>query len=205
MLKQEKQKKYHTKLRLAEQSFRLKFESWDAFFIVFSGKATANNYKNPSKTETTVIHIPTPWKVRFNDKNVLDKLTSWSENTDNDVKYFSQTANYDNTFKVSSLDKSAKYVIDLGDVKNIAEVIVNGKNMGTAWKKPFKLDVSAAEKAGNNTIQVKVTNTWVNRLIGDAQPDVKIKTTFTTMPFYRGQEPLLPSGLIGEVKIIMIK
>jgi hypothetical protein len=77
--------------------------------------------------------------------------------------------------------------------------------MGTAWKKPFKLDVSAAVKAGNNTIQVKVTNTWVNRLIGDAQPNVKTKTTFTTMPFYRADSPLLPSGLIGEVKIIKIK
>jgi hypothetical protein len=89
--------------------------------------------------------------------------------------------------------------------KNIAEVTVNGKNIGTVWKKPFKLDASEAIKSGSNTIQVKVTNTWVNRLIGDAQPDVKTKTTFPTMPFYRGQEPLLPSGLMGEVKISMIK
>lgn len=184
----------------------LKFESWDAFFIVFSGKTTANNYKNPSKTETTLSQISTPWKVRFNDKNIVfDKLTSWSENIDSDVKYFSGTATYDNTFNASSLDKSVKYVIDLGDVKNIAEVIVNDKNMGTAWKKPFKLDVSEAVKAGNNTIQVKVTNTWVNRLIGDAQPDVKIKTTFTTMPFYKADSPLLPSGLLSTVSILSVK
>ena len=184
----------------------LTFESWDAFFIVFSEKTAANNYKSPSKTETILSQISTPWKVGFIDKNVvLDKLTSWSENTDNDVKYYAGTATYDNTFNVSSLDKSAKYVIDLGDVKNIAEVIVNGKNMGTVWKKPFKLDVSEALNAGNNTIQVKVTNTWVNRLIGDAQPDVNTKTTFTTMPFYTADSPLLLSGLLGPVQVISVK
>ncbi|MEA5460822.1 glycosyl hydrolase [Arcicella sp. LKC2W] len=184
----------------------LKFESWDAFFIVFSEKTTANSFTNPTKTEKTLAQIATPWKVGFNDKNVtFDKLSSWSESSDNDIKYFSGTATYDNTFKVATFDKSAKYVIDLGDVKNIAEVIVNGKNVGTAWKKPFNLDISEAVKAGENTIQVKVTNLWVNRLIGDAQPDAKTKSTFTTMPFYRGQEPLLPSGLIGEVKIMILK
>jgi hypothetical protein len=183
----------------------LKFESWDALFVVFKDKATANSVAIATKAETTLATISTPWKVNFNDKNVsFDKLTSWTENTDSDVKYFSGTATYTNSFKVAALNKSAKYIIDLGDVKNIAEVIVNGKNVGTAWKKPFKLDISEAIKAGENTIEVKVTNLWVNRLIGDAQPNAK-KTTFTTMPFYRGKEPLLPSGLLSEVKINVLK
>jgi hypothetical protein len=184
----------------------LKFESWDALFIVFNEKTTVNNYKNPAKAETALAQITKPWNVGFNDKKLtFNKLSSWSESTDNDVKFFSGTATYDNTFNVATFDKSAKYIIDLGDVKNIAEVIINGKNVGTAWKKPFKLDISEAIKAGENTIRVKVTNLWVNRLIGDAQADMKTKTTFTTMPFYRGQEPLLPSGLISEVKIMVIK
>lgn len=183
----------------------LKFDSWDAYFVVFKDKATANSVAIAPKTETTLTTISTPWQVKFNDKNVLfDKLMSWVDNTDSDVKYFSGTATYTNTFKVDALNKSAKYVIDLGDVKNIAELIVNGKNVGTVWKKPFRLDISEAIKAGDNNIQVKVTNTWVNRLIGDAQPNA-VKTTFTTMPFYRGQEPLLPSGIIGEVKMNVIK
>ena len=184
----------------------LKFESWDAFFIVFSEKTTVSNYKNPVKAETTLAQITTPWKVEFNDKKVaFDKLSSWSESTDNDVKYFSGTATYDNTFNISSINKSENYLVDLGDVKNIAEVIVNGKNVGTAWKKPFKLDISDAIKTGENTIQVKVTNLWVNRLIGDAQPDVKTKTTFTTMPFYQANSLLLPSGMIGRVNILIKK
>lgn len=184
----------------------LKFDSWDAYFVVFKDKATANSLAIAPKTEATLTTISTPWQVKFNDKNVsFDKLTSWVDNTDSDVKYFSGTAIYTNTFKVDALNKSAKYVIDLGDVKNIAEVIVNGRNVGTVWKKPFKVDISEALKAGDNTIQVKVTNTWVNRLIGDAQPDVKVKTTFTTMPFYRANSPLLPSGMIGDVKVLMMK
>jgi hypothetical protein len=183
----------------------LKFELWEAYFIVFKEKTTANSVAIASKVETTLSQISTPWKVSFNNKNVtFDQLSSWSENTDNDIKYFSGTATYNNTFKVVSVSKLAQYIIDLDDVKNIAEVIINGKNVGTAWKKPFKLDISEAIKAGENTIEVKVTNLWVNRLIGDAQPNA-VKTTFTTMPFYRGQEPLLSSGLMREVKILIKK
>jgi alpha-L-rhamnosidase/Glycosyl hydrolases family 2, sugar binding domain/F5/8 type C domain len=180
----------------------LKFESWEAYFIVFNEKAMVNAVAIATKKETILPQISTPWKVSFNDKNVtFNALTSWADNADVDVKYFSGTATYENTLKIASIDKVAKYEIDLGDVKNIAEVIINGKNVGTVWKKPFKLDISEALKAGENTIQVKVTNTWVNRLVGDAQPDVKVKTTFTTMPFYRANSPLLPSGMMGPVNI----
>ncbi len=188
----------------------LKFDSWDAYFIVFREKATAKSVAIASKTESVLTTISTPWKMTLpvQGKDViynLSTLVSWSENADNDVKYFSGTATYTNTFKVDAPNKSAKYVLDLGEVKNIAEVTINGKNVGTVWKKPFKLDISEAIKAGANTIQVKVTNTWVNRLIGDAQPDVKVKTTFTTMPFYRANSSLLSSGMIGEVKINVVK
>ena len=184
----------------------LKFESWEAYFIVFKEKSTVSSVAIATKTETVLAQISTPWKVSFHDKNVtFEKLNSWSENENTDIKYFSGTATYENTFKVTSINKSVKYIIDLGDVKNIAEVIINGKNVGTAWKKPFKLDISEVLKAGVNSIQVKVTNTWVNRLVGDAQPDVKVKTTFTTMPFYHANSPLAPSGLIGEVKILQLK
>lgn len=188
----------------------LKFESWGAFFIVF-GNTSANNasYTKPATTETTLTTVSTPWKITFpvQGKDVtsnVSTLSSWSESSDTDIKYFSGTATYENTFKVNS-PINGTYVLELGDVKNIAEVFVNGKNMGVVWKKPFKIDITEAVKAGKNSIQIKVTNTWVNRLVGDAQPDVKQKTTFTTMPFYRANSPLVPSGLIGEVKINVVK
>ena len=77
--------------------------------------------------------------------------------------------------------------------------------MGIAWKKPFKLDITAGVKKGKNTLEIKVTNLWVNRLIGDQQPAVKQKITFTTMPFYKADAPLLPSGLLGPVKLVAVK
>jgi alpha-L-rhamnosidase/Glycosyl hydrolases family 2, sugar binding domain/F5/8 type C domain len=180
----------------------LTFESWDAYFIIFKEKAATLSYKKPSKVETTLVEIRSPWKVQIGAKNIsMDKLSNWIENADADVKYFSGTAVYENTFNLKTLPKGNVW-IDLGEVKNIAEVKINGKTLGTAWKKPFKLDISGALKAGDNALELKVTNLWPNRLIGDAQPDVKQKKTFTTMPFYQANSPLLPSGLLGPVRIL---
>ncbi|MDF7819318.1 glycosyl hydrolase [Runella sp. MFBS21] len=195
---------YHIKDGRTIVSLRL--ESWGAMFIVFGNATSQRSFTKPTTTETTIVTLSNPWKVKFNDKNVVfDKLSSWSENANTDVKYFSGTATYENTFSIAKPSASASIILDLGDVKNIAEVIVNGKNVGTLWKKPFKVDITSALKAGENAIQVNVTNTWVNRLVGDAQPNVQQKTTFTTMPFYRKDSPLVPSGLIGEVKVIESK
>jgi hypothetical protein len=94
--------------------------------------------------------------------------------------------------------------MDLGDVRNVAEIKVNGKSVGTVWKKPFRVNVKGALKAGANNIEINVTNLWVNRLIGDTQPGVTNKITFTTMPFYQANSKLLPSGLLGPVQIVSI-
>ncbi|MFN4145930.1 MAG: glycosyl hydrolase [Runella sp.] len=179
----------------------LQFDSWGAFFVVFSEKATTNKLTLPSKIESLASTLDTPWQINIAGKTLTThKLNSWSESTDNDVKYFSGTASYINSFNLRNINQSARYMLDLGEVKNIAEIIINGKTIGTVWKKPFRVDITEALKSGENTLEVKVTNTWVNRLIGDAQPNA-LKTTFTTLPFYRGSEPLLPAGLLGEVKI----
>jgi len=94
--------------------------------------------------------------------------------------------------------------LDLGDVKNLAEVIVNGKSLGIVWKQPFRVNTTGALKNGENRIEIKVTNLWVNRLIGDAQPGVTNKITYTTMPFYQANSKLLPSGLLGPVQIVSV-
>lgn len=94
--------------------------------------------------------------------------------------------------------------LDLGDVKNLGEVIVNGKSLGIVWKQPFRVNVTNVLKAGENKIEIKVTDLWVNRLIGDAQPGVTNKITYTTMPFYQANSKLLPAGLLGPVKLVSI-
>ena len=120
------------------------------------------------------------------------------------MKYFSGTGTYTKTIQAPAdwFQAGAKLWLDLGDVKNIAEVTVNGKPLGTFWKTPFRVDVTSALKPGANTLEIKVTNLWVNRLIGDQQEGVTTKYTYTAQQFYRADSPLLPSGLIGPVQVV---
>jgi hypothetical protein len=181
----------------------LHFESWDAYFIVFKDEADELTYTKPALRETDVVTIKGPWTVSFQEGRgtpptmELAELKSLSENADPGIKYFSGTATYKTSF--ASPIAGAAYV-DLGQVENIAEVILNSKSQGVVWKKPFRLRLDGLIE-GENILEVKVTNTWVNRLIGDAQPNVATKITYTTMPFYQADSPLLPSGLIGPVVV----
>ena len=164
----------------------------------------------PVPVERQLATLEGAWDVSFQpnrgapSKITLDKLASWSENGDPGVKYFSGTATYTKTIQVPAawLQSSARLWLDLGDVKNLAEVYVNGKPLGIVWKSPFRVDVTSAMKTGANDLEVKVTNLWVNRLIGDQQPGVQTKYTYTTQPFYRASSPLLASGLLGPVRMI---
>jgi hypothetical protein len=123
------------------------------------------------------------------------------------VKYFSGTAIYTKAIDAPStwFKSGAHLWLDLGDVKNLAEVSVNGKPLGIAWKPPFRLDMTGALKPGPNQLEIKVTNLWVNRLIGDEQPGTAVKYTYTTQQFYQSNSPLLPSGLLGPVRVIRME
>ena len=150
------------------------------------------------------------WDVAFQPnrgapaKITLPALASWHEHADPGVKYFSGTGTYTKTIQAPAewFQAGAKLWLDLGDVKNIAEVTVNGKPLGTFWKAPFRVDVTSALKPGANTLEIKVINLWVNRLIGDQQEGVTKKYTYTAQQFYRADSPLLPSGLIGPVQVV---
>ena len=203
-------KKVSYKIENGRTIIPLHLETWDAYFIVFKESTRLANFTVPKTSEEQILQIETPWKVSFQEGRgapsnaTFNTLKSWTENTDSGIKYFSGTAFYKNTFTVPSHAKGV-YEIDLGDVKNLAEVIINGKSQGIIWKKPFKLELKDALKSGENSIEIMVTNLWVNRLIGDQQPDIKTKITYTTMPFYRADSPLLPSGLMGPVKVSIKK
>ena len=182
----------------------------DAVFVVFEGTDNSEGVRLPAVVESELLTITTPWQVKFQENRgapasaTFDKLASYTESSDTGIKYFSGTATYTNTFEINKniLKQGGQIILDLGSVKNLAEVYVNGQSMGTVWKKPFALDITEAVKAGKNEVEIKVVNLWVNRLIGDAQPDVKEKLTYTSMPFYNANSPLLPSGLLGPVKLI---
>jgi hypothetical protein len=92
--------------------------------------------------------------------------------------------------------------IDLGDLRNLAEVSVNGKPLGIVWKTPYRLDVTDVLKPGTNAVAIKVTNPWVNRIIGDRQPNVTKTYTFTSPRYYKADSKLVPSGRLGPVQIV---
>jgi hypothetical protein len=187
----------------------LHLEPNDAIFVVFNKKAEGSSKVVPLPVEKQLTTINGPWNVSFQpnrgapEKITFEALTAWNENTDPGVKYFSGTGTYTNTINAPAewLKEGTQLWLDLGSVKNLAEVIINGKSLGIVWKTPFRVNVTEALKQGENTLEIKVTNLWVNRLIGDQQPGVTKKVTYTTMPFYRANSPLLQSGLLGPVKI----
>ncbi len=137
----------------------------------------------------------------------IDQLASLTGQTDPTIKYFSGTVTYTKAFDLpaAALAPDRRLFLDLGEVGSLAEVTLNGKNLGTLWCKPFRLDVSGIVKGGANRLQVRVTNVWHNRLVGqrlapqafNSPTAEKIWTSM--MPDYGANEPLFPTGLIGPV------
>jgi hypothetical protein len=134
---------------------------------------------------------------------MMNELSDWSNSKDPGVKYFSGVGSYTKTVQASPqwFRKGARLWIDLGDVKNLAAVTVNGRELGQAWHAPYRVEATSALKPGANQITIKVVNAWVNRLIGDEQPGAT-KITFADVKPYKASSPLLPSGLLGPVTLI---
>ncbi len=161
--------------------------------------------------ESTVIRtVHTTWLVHFDQKNggsadeEFTELVSWTRKENPVVKYFSGTAVYKTTIAVDSttLAANARIFMDLGIVKNIADISVNGTPAGVLWKAPFRTaDIKPFLKEGDNLLEIKVTNVWRNRMIGDVQPGVKDPVT-SIRRFYKSTDKLLPSGLLGPVRLL---
>lgn len=179
-----------------------------------------------------------PWEVAFQDGRgapatvELPELISWSRHPDPGVKYFSGSAVYRRTLDVpmAFVGRDRRVVLDLGRVEVVADVRVNGRPFGPIWKEPYRIDITDAARAGANALEVRVTNLWPNRLIGDEAlpeenayastgeqhgilrlPDWYAKgepkppggrITFTTWHFFGREEPLLDSGLLGPVWLL---
>jgi hypothetical protein len=153
-----------------------------------------------------------PWRVHFQpgrggpDQTTFAQLKSWTVNSDPGIRYFSGTASYEKELNVSesSLRKEQRVEIDLGVVKDVAEILVNGRSAGISWKTPFRIDVTDLLKPGINSMTIRVTNLWPNRLIGDKQPNA-MPVAFTTFNPYSADSPLLESGLLGPVMVLLVK
>ena len=190
----------------------LKLEGWGSVFIVFRKTTNKTSLTLPAKTETELASVSGPWKVTFPPDRgappsvTLNELASWSDNSDTGVKYFSGIGTYTKTIDApGAWFKHGTHVwLDLGDVKNMAEVTVNGKSLGMVWHAPYRVDATGALKSGSNEVTIKVTNAWVNRMIGDQQPGVTNEITFADVKPYKANSPLLASGLLGPVRVVSI-
>jgi len=190
----------------------LHLEPDDAVFVTFRNKAESSSLIIPVPVETRLATIEGPWEVTFQpdrgapEQIILNDLEPWNENSDPGVKYFSGSGTYYNTIQAPAgwFESGQELWLDLGDVKNLAEVVINDQPLGIVWKTPFRVNATEALREGKNSIEVKVTNLWVNRLIGDQQPGVTDPVTYTTQAFYQADSPLLPSGLLGPVNVVSL-
>lgn len=210
-----------------------------SMFVVFRPKSTASpeTLWRPSAE----MFVSGKWKLLFPqgrgapDCVELDGLVDWTQHPDPGVNYFSGTATYRKTFTrppESRPRKGKRVIIDLGDVRHFATVVVNGKAFPTMWRPPFRVDATKAlGDARTVELVVKVTNLWPNRMIGDERmfkPDCEWspagrgrgiaaipdwvkrgeksptgRYTFCTWRHWMADEELLPSGLLGPVKIVV--
>jgi hypothetical protein len=162
-----------------------------------------------------------PWEVRFApgwgapESTVFDRLIPWNEHPDQAIKYFSGTATYRIAFDLDDPQASGLVRLQLGEVRNIAEVRLNGRPLGVVWTAPWTVDLTGRVKSGENVLEIDVTNLWVNRLIGDARLPADQRLTSPYMRLesdpavklgrrcegYTAADELEPSGLLGEVRL----
>ena len=206
-------------------------EIWRSGDYVF--KTTSGKNRQVSVSLPAAHEIVGPWEVAFDPKwggptkVTFAKLQDWSKCFEAGIKYFSGTATYRKGFSFQSSVPSHRFYLDLGKVEVMAEVKLNGKDLGILWKPPYRVDVTDALKPGENTLEVKVVNLWINRLIGDEQlpedsernpngpplkswpqwlldgkPSPSGRFTFTSRRLWQKTDPLVESGLLGPVRIL---
>ncbi len=190
---------------------RLHMDPEGSVFVVFREKRSAPRPPQPAAPARELATFTGPWRVAFAPNRgapaeaTFPELQSWTKSDDAGVKYFSGSAVYSKDVDVQPawLHAGAPVLLDLGVVEAMAEVTVNGKPVGgVLWKPPFRVDIAPMLHPGSNHVEVKVTNLWPNRMIGDLQPGVTKRYTFTDFHAFRPDSPLLESGLLGPVRLL---
>lgn len=138
----------------------------------------------------------------------LNGLRSWEQLSDS-ARVTMGTGVYETTFKLTGRQASARWEIDLGDVRESARVYINGRYLGCAWAVPFVLDCRDALKRGRNTLRIEVTNLPANRIadmdrrgvVWRKMKEINVVDINYKKTTYAGWEPL-PGGLNSTVKLI---
>ncbi len=189
----------------------MEFAPHGSMFVIFqqpTAQRVAGNMSDPFSKPSTVQTLSGPWQVQFDpewgpvETVIFDSLTSWPNHNDPLIKYFSGKATYRTTFDLAGASpKNARLWLDLGRVKNVAGLRLNGKHLGVVWTAPFRVDMTDAVQPKGNRLEIDVVNLWPNRLIGDAGLAPEERLTKTNVRKYKANSPLLESGLLGPVTV----
>jgi hypothetical protein len=184
-----------------------------------------------ASSDPAALTVSGPWQVEFPEgwgaprTAAFGRLQSWTESTDAGIRAFSGIATYRTTFELpAALASQRRLFLQLGDLAEIADVTVNGKDLGVVWLPPYRIEISGAVRSGSNRLEIRVANLWANRLNADSlRPETerftrsnldRIQTDPTsdssygrvplgkTRPVYTEIPPLMRSGLFGPVQII---
>jgi (4-O-methyl)-D-glucuronate---lignin esterase len=191
----------------------LRLEAGGSIFVVFREPTDSQGQDaGPNGLQLQIDRtLEGPWQVTFDPRNggpqrpvAFDKLENWKDREEPGIRYYSGTATYETTFEWSrALGSKRRVWVDLGRVDNLAEVFVNGQSCGVAWTAPYRVEITAALRSGENKLRIDVTNTWANRLIGDSKLPEGERITWMTAPYPSPDKPLLPAGLLGPVTLQM--
>ena len=169
-------------------------------------KASGKNWMEPRE----VLNMAGPWEVTFDpamsgmDKPVaFPDLASWSGREEPGIRFYSGAAVYAKFFDWEKPAPEGRVWLDLGAVADVAEVSLNGKDCGVAWTPPFRIEITGKLRRGANALEVKVANTWANRLLGDRGLPPAQRKTWTNAPDRPENASLLPAGLLGPVKVLV--
>ena len=204
-------------------TFSLEFDRFDSWFIVFQKPVSIHDSVNTESNFTKLtdlLKLDDSWKVSFDPlwggpKDVdFPTLTNWINHTEDGIKYYSGKATYRKIFDlknsrgegIKTLQKGEKLYLDLGNVKNVAEVRLNGKNLGILWCAPWRVEITNSVKMQENTLEIDVINLWANRVAGDLNLPKERRFTKTHDAFrfdmLKSDTPLLDSGLLGPVQLM---
>ncbi len=169
--------------------------------------SSARNFPITSR----VCEIDGRWEVTFDPQMrgpvrpvVFDTLEDWTRHVNNDIRYYSGSAVYRTKFTLDTLPRAEHIVLDLGKFSAIADVRINGVHAGGIWTNPPQLEVAKNLKIGENQLEIEVTNTWVNRIIGDLKVTPAERKTWMIVNPYTTESLLQPSGLLGPVRLLAL-
>jgi hypothetical protein len=200
----------------------LEFDRFGSYFVVFrkpvANKITGKAEKNFPKL-VQLQNLGGPWNVAFDPawggptNAEFPELVSWTQRPEEGIKFYSGKATYRKKFDLSDAAGTAKETdrktkrlfLDLGNVKEVAEVRLNGKKLGILWCFPWRVDITRAVKPTGNVLEIDVINLWANRVIGDLNQPKEKRFTQTHDVFrfdmLTKNTTLIESGLLGPVTL----